>query len=295
MAFSPNNLPSILCAVGGHSDELFVLRETARSGESMPARASVAAGGCAHNVAAGLAALGHPVAHAGLRGRDAAGEVVARSLAARNVSDASLVRDDLQTGRYVAMIEPDGALALAAAAMDAYAHAGELAKHPPFRAAAASADALVLDANGSPADGQALAACRGAQTRLVLLATSAAKAGAIAPLLDEADVLFTNEGEWARLAALWDRPPALAFVTRGERGASVFVDGRERGARAAVPVRVADVIGAGDAFATGALSALLENAPIGACVERGLALAARCVAAPGPLGWVDAGGRTEAA
>ena len=264
-----------------------MLRETARAGTSVPARATTSAGGCALNLAAGLAALGQSVAHTGIRGRDAAGRTVADALRHHAVTDLALVRDDLSTGRYAAIIEPDGGLALAAAAMDAYAHAAELERHAPFREAASRADALVLDANGPPGAVRALARCRGPSTRLVLLATSAPKAPAIVPLMDEVDLLFSNADEWGQLATRWSRPPALAFVTRGPEGAAAFRDGSEVAARSAHGARVADVIGAGDAFAAGALAAWLDGAPDADALDRGLATAARCIARPGPLGWLE--------
>ena len=289
-----NGQARFLCALGGHSDELFVLREAARSGESMPASARSVAGGCAHNVAAGLAALGHRVAHAGIRGRDPAGATVARSLAERGVADLALERPDLATGRYVAMLEPDGTLALAAAAMDAYDHAIDLADHAPFRAEAEEADAIVLDANGSAEAVHALARRRGSRTRLVLLATSARKVPSIASLVTEADLVLANAAEWRRLLDLSIAPPALALVTAGAEGAVAYRDGRRIAARTAPIVDLADVIGAGDAFGAGALSAWIAGERAEAVLDSGLECAARCVAADGPLGWLDREGEDAA-
>ena len=249
------------------------------------------AGGCALNVAAALGRHGRAVAHAGLRGPDAAGATVAGTLAAHGVADLALVRDDLATGRYTALVEPDGTLALAAAAMEAYGRAELLARHAPYREAALSADALVLDANGPPGAVAALAAARGRGTRLVLLATSPRKAPHLAAVLGEAALLFANEAEWAAMnvsAAMEGSPPRLAVVTDGARGVRVLENGREALRRPSRADLVRDVIGAGDALAAGTIHAWLAGAPIAVAVERGLDWAARCLAHPDALGWLAA-------
>ena len=290
--------PRVLCAVGGHADELFVFRAPSRHGQSVPATMRASAGGCALNVACGLAGLGARVTHAGLRGEDAGGAVVARTLARHGVADAALVLPGEATGRYAAMVEPDGALALAAAAMDIYAHAARLADHAPFRDALAKVDALLLDANGPPGAAEALATealaadalAAGRGGALALLATSAPKAPVLADLMPRADAVFANAGEWAVLEAVRDRI-ALAFVTDGANDARAFRLGHEV-ARAAPPHAfpfgpLVDVVGGGDAFAAGALHAHLTGSNPGEALERGLRCAARCVAREGALGWLD--------
>lgn len=288
-------IPHIVCAVGGHADELYRLRVASRPGQSVPARWSGSAGGCALNLACAVAALGARATHAGLRGDDAGGAAVAGTLARHGVGDAALVPPDVATGRYAAMVEPGGTLALAAAAMDAYARMAELERHEPFREALAGADALVLDANGPPGAAERLAALRGTgsskRTRLILLATSPRKAPVLAPLLGEADVLHANEEEWDVLGAAAPgarETVALAFVTRGAHGARVVAQGETLARAAPPPGPLVDVVGGGDAFAAGALHAWLAGAEPAEALERGLALAARCVAREGALGWLKA-------
>ena len=279
---------NVLCAIGAHVDEVLRLNVAARPGESIPAVPERAVGGCAFNVAAALAAAGHGVVHAGLRGDDADARLIARGLVERRVREVvvTLGTDETAgTGRYVALLNPDGTLALAAAAMAAYDHAGRLARAPEFRAAAAEADALVLDANASPAHCASLAAARGSDTSLVLLATSAGKARSVAGLLGDAAILFANDAEWRELR---DGPtPALAFVTHGERGASVVENGETALTLPSRAARVASVIGAGDAFAAGVLDMWARGAPPRVALERGLDCAARCVASPDALSWLD--------
>ena len=279
--------PRVVCAVGGHSDELFVLGSRSRPGQSIPAHARASAGGCALNVAAGLAGLGASAVHAGLRGEDASGAGVADTLRRHGVGDAGLVLPDAATGRYAAMVEPDGTLALAAAAMDAYARMAEIADHAPFRDALSAADALLLDANGPPGAAERLAALRGPGTALALLATSPRKMRVLAGLMTRADAVFANEGEWAGLGNVAERVP-LAFVTLGARGARALRYRREVASATPPAGALIDVVGGGDAFAAGALHAHLTGAEPAEALRRGLARAARCVAHEGALGWLDA-------
>ena len=288
----------VLCAVGVHIDEVLRLNVAARPGESIPAVRETGVGGCAFNVAAALSAAGHAVSHAGLRGSFDEGlaahendvRTVGAALEAHGVEEIVgrvPLSDEAHTGvgRYVAMLNPDGTLALAAAAMEAYAEAGRLAAHPPYREAAETADLLVLDANASAEHCQALAEARGTDTRLALLATSAGKAPNLASLVREADIVFANEAEWSALGA---PSVKLAFVTRGQGGASVIENGRETASLPSRARRVASVIGAGDAFAAGTLDAWLRGAEPVVAMDRGLECAALCVERPDALSWLDA-------
>ena len=278
-------IPHILCAVGGHVDELFAFRVPSGPGQSVPAAVTASVGGCALNVAAGLAGLGARATHAGLRGDDDANALVAATLARHGIEDAALVLPGGATSRYAAMVEPDGTLALAAAAMDIYARAITLADHEPFRHALAEADALLLDANGPPGAAEALAAER--RGTLALLATSPRKAPVLAALIPDADVVFANEEEWRVLAEVRDSA-RLAFVTHGAAGARAFRHGREVASAAPPPGPLVDVVGGGDAFAAGALHAHLTGSGPDEALARGLACAARAVAHEGALGWLDA-------
>jgi 2-dehydro-3-deoxygluconokinase len=102
----------------------------------------------------------------------------------------------------------------------------------------------------------------------------------------DADVVFASEAE-ARLVTGGATPqdlaacgPAQAVVTLGSAGALALVDGtvyRER----AVPVEVADPVGAGDAFVAGYLDALLRGETPGERLRAGCRLGAFAVSVPG--------------
>jgi 2-dehydro-3-deoxygluconokinase len=95
-----------------------------------------------------------------------------------------------------------------------------------------------------------------------------------------------------RLLTGRDRPEDIAdfYLERGARGVIVklgpagayFASATERGIAAGVPVeRVVDTVGAGDGFAVGVISALLEGRSVGQAVRRGAWIGARAVQVAG--------------
>ena len=284
-----------MVAIGAHWDEVFRFSGEARSGQSHPATVDGRAGGCGFNTAAALAAHGRTVAHAGLRGADPLGARLAAALDAAGLRDVGLVLPDEATGRYVAFVEPDGTLAMAAASMSIYDHASALAASDTYLEAARSADWLILDANAPPAATRALAGTRRPGAALALLATSSSKAPSLVPLLGEAELLFANEGEWEVLSGTGEAAPTLAFVTNGAQGATIFRKGEAIRQLPSSAGQVVDVIGAGDAFAAGTFHALLDGAEPERAMETGMDWAARCLGEPTALGWLvdHAGGVHE--
>ena len=271
--------------VGAHVDSVFRLKADARFGHSVPSSRTVGIGGCAFNVAAGLSALGYGTAHAGVRGVDADGDSVSRALLTHGVSDLGLTLRDVPTGCYTALLEPDGSVALATAAMEAYGAAERLLAEASFLEAAASARMLVVDANAHPDTITALAAARGQSTRLALLATSTNKARRLAPVLEQADLLFANADEWRELRPFHTRI-RQAFVTSGAKGAVAYEFGDIVGKCAAERVAVEDVVGAGDAFSVAVIDGWLRGQSTDDILAGGVRLASRCVGHTGALGWV---------
>lgn len=95
-----------------------------------------------------------------------------------------------------------------------------------------------------------------------------------------------------RLLTGRETPQGIAdvYLARGARGVVVklgpegafFATATEQGTVPGVPVaRVVDTVGAGDGFAVGVVSALLEGLPLAAATARGNAIGARVVQFPG--------------
>ena len=99
------------------------------------------------------------------------------------------------------------------------------------------------------------------------------------------DILFANEVEicslyecndFAAAADLARRDVALAALTRSEDG-SVILRGSETATVAAVPTKVVDTTGAGDAYAAGFLTALTAGLGLAQCGKLGAIAAAEVI------------------
>lgn len=99
----------------------------------------------------------------------------------------------------------------------------------------------------------------------------------------EEGVVLTGSRDPAAIARFYrERGVARVIVKLGPQGA--YFDDHEQGTGqvAAFPVaKVVDTVGAGDGFAVGVLSALLEGKPIGAAARRGAWIGARAVQVSG--------------
>lgn len=284
-----------LLAVGGaHPD-----RRGRVAGAYVPASSNPGAmredvGGGAFNAARAAAQRGTAVSLLSLRGGDAAGETVAKAIAAARLADLSVTFLDRTTPSYTAILDGHGELIAGLADMQLYeaGFAKQLGRRA-FRDAAVVADGMLVDAN-LPAPALERAARRSAG-RLFAIAVSASKVSRLRSILGRLDFLFMNRAEAAAL--LGDRddsriePSELAAELRGLglKGAVVTAGAApmlawsgERVLRLDVPSSpdVVDVTGAGDALAGAMVSALLVGIPFAAALREGAAAARLAVASP---------------
>lgn len=119
-------------------------------------------------------------------------------------------------------------------------------------------------------------------TRMVeVINDLAGHADLVMPGLGEGRLLTGLEDPQAIAAHYLERGARQVVVKLGEQGAW-FADATHSGRVAAVPVeRVVDTVGAGDGFAVGVISALLEALPLADAVRRGSLIGARVVQFPG--------------
>ncbi len=262
--------------------------------------------GAESNVAIGLARLGHRVRWAGRVGADELGALVLRTLRAEGVDIDHAGTDD--TGRPTGLLLTE--LRLGTLTRVSYYRAGSAGS------AVTAADVLpalapetrVLHLTGitpalSPSAAEAVLAaataaheagvtvCLDVNYRSRLWTADRART-ALRPLLSRTDLLIASEDE---LPLVLERPGAdepeavrgvLAegvgevVVKRGASGATAFT---AEGAtdRAAIQVGAVDLVGAGDAFVAGYLSALLDGADIPARLHRAVTTAAFTVATRG--------------
>jgi len=243
-------------------------------------------GGAESNVACGLAALGHRVAWVGRVGDDPFGRIVTRTLTGYGV-DVSLVETDPRrpTGLYLKDPAPDGT------AVYYYRHGSaasaigpELADRPELRAA------RLLHLSGIT---PALSAGCAAFTRRLLTGRAPGPplvsfdvnhraalwpaARAAQPLLElarSADLVLVGRDEAERLwhTATADDVRALldGVAHLVVKDAGVGAVHYARGERVVVPaprVEVVEAVGAGDAFAAGFLSGLLDGRAPAQCLR----------------------------
>jgi len=251
-------------------------------GDDVRAATRTGPGGQAANVAAWAASLGARSRCIAKRGDDAAGELVARELAARSVELVGPVGAGA-TGVVVSFVGPDGERSMAS-------DRGAAVSFEPSELDAAWLACDVLHVSGyallrEPISDAALLAVRlarehGARVSVDVAAWTEIRAfGPVQfrELLDSIapDVLFATEAEWEMLGGAYLTAP-IGVIKRGARGCTVVTEDA-RLDLAPVDADVVDTTGAGDALAAGFLvGGSLEEA-----ARRGLAAAARCVARVG--------------
>lgn len=260
-------------------------------GSSNPVQMRTTHGGVARNVAESLARLGRSVALVSRVGSDTEGDAIVAALDRLGVATADVARDaDCPTGSYIALLEPDGSLAVALADMAIYDAVlpeaidralPRLARRPIWFA----------DANLPRLALARLLSLKPAGTFVAVDAVSVRKAERLVSLLEGIDLLFVNQKEAAGLTGLTvatDREADKAarallesgvgslVLTRGEKGCLVATP--DRLARLpAPPAAPRDVTGAGDALIAGTLFGLSERRGLVDSVRIGQACAAQAV------------------
>ncbi|MEQ9639499.1 MAG: PfkB family carbohydrate kinase [Alphaproteobacteria bacterium] len=278
-------------------DEILTLDAPPRAGTSNPAARRVARGGVARNVAENLARLGVPTTLIGLVGDDREGHDIVEGTGAAGARLRVDVLPDAETGRYAAIVAPDGSLVLGVASMDI-----QTRMTPAWLADKAAdidaADWVFADAN-LPADSLAWLARRAG--RLAVDAVSLAKTPrlpASADLLfcnrDEAALLSGGTGDFAMLAEAL-RARAVKVVVSDGAGGVAWATATASGRLPAPATACVDETGAGDALASGTLYGLTIGDDLARACARGVRAAALTVAVQGPCAPLRADDLREAA
>lgn len=107
-----------------------------------------------------------------------------------------------------------------------------------------------------------------------VLLEMAAKADIVLPGVDEGEFLFGDHNPESIGKHFYDHGASTVVVKLGEKGAYYLSD-EESGYVEAFPVnKVVDPVGAGDGFASGLISGLLDRLPLNNAVQRGAAVGA---------------------
>ncbi|WP_281011226.1 PfkB family carbohydrate kinase [Lichenibacterium minor] len=315
----------MVCVGGATVDRTYRLGAALVGGTSNPAEARAGHGGVARNVAANLARSGVAVDLVSRVGDDAAGRALLAALDRSGIGRrGTAVAPGAATAEYVAVLAPDGELAFGLAAMAVLdgLTPGALASHADLLCAA---DWVFADCNlpGDALSALARRAFPGVRYRFAVDAVSVSKATRLPEPLDGIDLLFLNRDE-AEAAAMRHGPAAAspadaaaallragagavvvtlgaegAILAQGSAGGAPSAQGSAEGAFAAraerivrvpaVPARVVDVTGAGDALVAATLRALLDGVPLPDALVRGCRAAADAVGRDGAVGAEGAG------
>ncbi len=250
-------------------------------------------GGSAGNTCAVAAALGARVGYLGKVADDALGQVFAHDIRAAGVRFPSQpLVGGAPTARCLILVTPD-----AQRTMNTFLGAC-VAFGPEDVDAAEVASAAVTYMEGylfdppaaQEAFRKAAKIAHGAGRKVSLTLSDAFCVGrhraAFRDLVQhEVDILFANESELLSLYETEDFAAALAAVraevglaavTRSEKG-SVIVAGSATVEVAAVPTKVVDTTGAGDAYAAGFLAAHAKGLPLAECGRWGSVAAAEAI------------------
>ena len=276
-------------------DRTYRLGTPLAAGTSNPVSGRRGFGGVARNVAETLARLGSSASLITLVGDDSDGRALVEGLTAIGVGTGGVVRvSGRETSTYVAVLTPEGELALGLAEMAILdgltpellsAHAECLAR----------ADWVFADCNATPDLLAVLADPKRRQRyRLAVDPVSVAKSAHLPGHLSGIDLLVLNRDEAAAILArhgLMSLDPqesarallragaAEVVLTLGADGAlAANRDGIVRVAAApAIPV---DVTGAGDSLIAAVIHALMSDEPLAAAVAFGCRAAALTVESP---------------
>jgi pseudouridine kinase len=286
----PGKAAYVVCIGGANMDIKCRVAGRTVMGSSNPGAIMQSPGGVARNIAHNLALLGVDTALIGAVGRDDAGERLLAATAAAGVDTQGVLRGTGATGSYSAVLDARGQLILGVAAM------GILQRLTPRRLAAerarlAGADLLLADSNLRIDTLDWLigfAAERG--RRLALETVSVPKGSRLKRLLAAGRPLFALFCNRAEAAALTGRSSLPAAATRlheqgvrhvgiglGRRGMFVS-DGPTQRTVPALPARVVEVTGAGDAAVAGTLYGLLRGHDLAAAARYGQAASALTLA-----------------
>ncbi len=254
------------------------------------------AGGAESNVACALARLGHAVRWISRVGADPFGDHLVTAIAAAGV-DVSEVRRDPGRPTGVYFRTGDGEVAYyrsgsAATAMDPGnvdrrdAWAGRVLHLSGITPALSQGCADLVHGLTAPGPDRPLVSFD-VNHRPALWRS--ADPGRLAVLAARCDLVLVGEDE---AAAAWGLPdadavrealpdPAVLVVKQGARGATAYEGGADGVFVPAPDTPVVDLVGAGDAFAAGFLSATLRALPLRDRLARGHALAAAVIGVRG--------------
>lgn len=260
---------SDIVIIGGANIDVFALpKATLRLGDSNPGTIKRSFGGVGRNVAENLARLDMKPVLVTVIGRDAEGEALMR-----HGLNAGIIFDVVYTDNtpiYLAIMNVDGDMAVAVAAMDGF-NALDLSEIKKRENTIRQARCLLIDTN---MDENVMAFVFDTCIAPVYVdVISTRKANKIMPHLDQIHTLKMNKMEASFLSGIarFDEPGLVdigrffiargvkeVFITLGDKG-TFHMNDRNHVLQATKPAIVMNTTGAGDAFLAGVIYARLNG------------------------------------
>jgi sugar/nucleoside kinase (ribokinase family) len=278
------NKPRIFAVGGAHLDRRGQSSVPFVPGASNPGIMREEPGGGVFNALRLVVQRGIDAEIMSARGGDRIGEMIGAAIESSGIVDGSVVFMDRATPSYTAILDEYGDVVAAIADMQLY----ELAlprqlRRRKVRDCIAIADAVFCDAN-LPSDALQRIAALAGERPLFALAISPAKVPRLRPVFGNLTCLFMNRREALALtslgpdAALRDLYDALradglhsAVISNGSGAALAFAGDMVFTITPPEVNDIADVTGAGDALAGGAIAALVRGAALDQAFREGLA------------------------
>ena len=277
-----------ICAIGTAAADIKArMSHPALDTTDVPGRITLTPGGVSRNIAENLARLGAPVVFIGVFGDDAQARSVIEASRAAGMDVRPIVRAGYATAALAVMLDADArqiAGVFSGDILDTLTPLDLAADHDLIR----NADALLTD-GGVPQPVLAYLADTVRPDALFYCnPASAALAARLPAILHRCDLVTCNHleaealtgvaiqsdaGAWQAAHQLIGRGVRRAVITLGSRGL-VYADATRQAHRLALPTRVIDATGAGDALAAALIFAHLRGDSIDTALSLGLAAAA---------------------
>ncbi|WP_162820495.1 carbohydrate kinase family protein [Microvirga calopogonii] len=278
----------IVCIGGAAVDRKYRGMATIRPGTSNPVVSERSFGGVARNVAENIARLGIPVSLVSIVGDDDNGRALVQDLNRIGVDTRSVALSDSQaTAEYVAVLQPDGELAVGLADMAVLDGITPALLHqirPDFGSAWIFADCNLPSATLH----ELIAAARQQALMLALDAVSTPKVARLPQDLSGIGVFFLNLDEARAYLDRPEIPPEAAaqallalgaeqvILTLGSKGL-IAADPSGIVTIDAIKAEIVDATGAGDALIAATLVALSRDASLADAARLGTVAAALTV------------------
>ena len=273
----------VICIGAALIDETYSSQSLIITGTSNPSAYSQSAGGVARNIAAFIAQLGHPVELITQFGNDSDGDWLIQKCLQKNIGLNHALRNDFPSGRFMALLQPNGDLFSGAAVshLESSITPGYLESKTDFLK---HASLLLLDCNLSEASLQWLISFAAlAHIPCIAEPVSIEKAKRLRDCsLENMLLLSPNEAELHSMTGIKNSTEAVdsllekglryLWMREGKKGSRIF--SKEKQVHLKAPnIHVKDSTGAGDAALAGWIHAWLLGKNVAESQQYGHALA----------------------